>query len=310
MRKGAVCIGICGALFLAFSSPASAQVTMTTEKSCYAPGEPVVATIHNGSSETIAVLPQLDRVETQFGGLVWQPPCPPDEDLVLFPEPGESANLYPWDQTDMGTGAISECEWVASQQVPEGCYRAFKAFGGPFCGEVSVDFGIGTCPCPPEPDGDGDGIADIQDVCPETIVPESVPTNNLGVNRWALVDGDGVFDTTAPPGGGGGPNFEFDMGDTRGCSCEQIIDAWALGWGDTKFGCSTGAMLHWIARVWNYEFAQPETESQPTTGGLKTLDGGVDDPFASGTHSTSDPGAQRPPLRPRRQAPRRDGPGD
>ncbi len=158
----------------------------------------------------------------------------------------------------------------------------------------------------PAGDSDDDGINDEIDFCTDTFIPESVPTNNLGVNRWALVDEDGMFDTTPPPGGGNGPNFEFTVDDTRGCSCEQIIEAWALGWGHTKFGCSSGVMLQWIASVWDYELAQPETESQPNAGGLQTLEGGVDDPSASGTNSTSDPGAQRQPSPTRRVAPRRD----
>jgi len=298
MGKLAICIGICGALFLASAGLVSAQVTLTTEKSCYPPGELIRATIHNGSSETIVVTPQLDRVETQFGELVWHPPCPPDIDIVFFPEPGDAAVLLSWDQTDMGSGVLSQCEWAGAQQVPDGCYRAFKAFGGPFPGEVSVDFGIGTCSCSPGPDADGDGVANDQDVCPETIIPESVPTNDLGVNRWALVDGDGLFDTTEPPGGGGGLGFGFDMGDTRGCSCEQIIEMKALGWGSTRFGCSTGVMLQWIATVGGFKLAQPDIVSQPNTGSLKTLDSG-DDPSTSGTRSTSDPDARRSERGPR-----------
>jgi hypothetical protein len=98
-------------------------------------------------------------------------------------------------------------------------------------------------------DADGDGIGDDDDVCPDTAIPESVPTNHLGVNRWALVDDDGVFDTVSPPGGGNGPDFEFTIGDTGGCSCEQIIEAMALGWGHAKSGCSTGALLQWISTV-------------------------------------------------------------
>ena len=65
-------------------------------------------------------------------------------------------------------------------------------------------------------------------------------------------------------------------------------------------------MLQWLASVWDYELAQPETESQPNAGGLQTLDGGVDDPSASGTNGASDPGAQRQPFPTRRVAPRRD----
>jgi hypothetical protein len=154
---------------------------------------------------------------------------------------------------------------------------------------------------PVQPDDpDGDGVLDPNDVCPETSAPESVPTNNLGVNRWALVDDDGVFDTTPSPGGGGGPDFGFTVEDTRGCSCEQIIEAMALGWGHTRFGCSTGAMLQWIAMAWNNERAQPESESQADTGGLKTV-GGVDDSVVFGTHSTSATEVQRSALRPRRR---------
>ena len=99
------------------------------------------------------------------------------------------------------------------------------------------------------PDADGDGIADDVDLCPHTIIPESVPTHRLQVNRWALVDDDAVFDTNSPPGGGGGPDFEFTLADTGGCSCEQIAARRALGWGSTKFGCSTGAMLRWVAET-------------------------------------------------------------
>jgi hypothetical protein len=76
-----------------------------------------------------------------------------------------------------------------------------------------------------------------------------VPTDHLGVNRWALVDGDGIFDTTPPKGKGNGPNLSFTIEDTAGCSCEQIIAAQGLGKGHTKFGCSISAMQDWIALV-------------------------------------------------------------
>jgi len=73
-------------------------------------------------------------------------------------------------------------------------------------------------------DDDNDGVPNGVDVCPGTIIPEGVPTLELGVNRHALVDGDLVFDTTPPPGGGNGPGEVFTTEDTAGCSCEQIID--------------------------------------------------------------------------------------
>jgi predicted extracellular nuclease len=98
-------------------------------------------------------------------------------------------------------------------------------------------------------DSDGDGVADDLDVCPETVIPESVPTRRLGTNRWALVDDDGIFDTKRPNGGGGGNNRSYTVGDTAGCSCEQIIEELHLGNGHTKFGCSIGAMENWIDLV-------------------------------------------------------------
>jgi len=97
------------------------------------------------------------------------------------------------------------------------------------------------------PDADGDGIDDDVDDCPDTLIPESVPRKRLGVNRWALVDEDGTFDTHPAPGGG--PGFAFTIEETAGCSCEQILEATTLGAGHSQFGCSTGAMLHWIGTV-------------------------------------------------------------
>lgn len=104
--------------------------------------------------------------------------------------------------------------------------------------------------CPPPPDEDGDGVPDDMDECPETIIPEeSVPSKTLGVNRWALMYDDGVFDTTLPKGKG--PEKSFTIEDTAGCSCEQIIKEFGLGKGHTKFGCSISAMEDWI------EYIQP-----------------------------------------------------
>ncbi len=96
-------------------------------------------------------------------------------------------------------------------------------------------------------DCDGDSIPDDLDICPGTSTPEGVPTKGLKPNRYALVDGDGVFDTVTPPGGGAGEVFTLE--DTAGCSCEQIIDALGLGNGHTKHGCSVGAMRNWVDMV-------------------------------------------------------------
>ncbi len=97
------------------------------------------------------------------------------------------------------------------------------------------------------PDDDGDNVANEDDYCPDTVIPEGVPTNGLGTNRWALVDSDFNFDTTAPSGNG--PGRSYSTSDTAGCSCEQIIEALSLGAGHTKFGCSISAMDDWVELV-------------------------------------------------------------
>jgi hypothetical protein len=76
-------------------------------------------------------------------------------------------------------------------------------------------------------DSDEDGVSDANDLCPETVIPEGVPSVRLNINRWALVDADLDFDTTQPAGKG--PNRSYSTSDTGGCSCEQIIEAQGLG---------------------------------------------------------------------------------
>lgn len=97
-------------------------------------------------------------------------------------------------------------------------------------------------------DEDGDGVPDGDDQCPDTVSSDpvaGVPSQALGVNRWADMDGDGVFDTVAPQGKG--PGLMFTIEDTAGCDCAQIIDALDLGRGHVKFGCSISAMREWTA---------------------------------------------------------------
>ena len=95
-------------------------------------------------------------------------------------------------------------------------------------------------------DKDADGVPNDDDFCPSTTLPD-VPTDSLGTNRFADIDGDGVFDTVAP--NGKGPRKSFDVEDTAGCSCEQIVEEQGLGNGHTKFGCSIEAMENWISLV-------------------------------------------------------------
>ncbi len=91
-------------------------------------------------------------------------------------------------------------------------------------------------------DEDADGVPNDLDICAGTTIPEGVPTQGLGNNRFALVDGDFVFDS-------GKSTVVFTVGDTGGCSCEQIIDALGLGAGQTKFGCSQSVIEAWVEMI-------------------------------------------------------------
>jgi predicted extracellular nuclease len=93
-------------------------------------------------------------------------------------------------------------------------------------------------------DSDGDGVTDDLDRCMGTVIPETAPQRYLQTNNFVLADDDRLFDTTPP--NGTGPEASFDIFDTAGCSCEQIIDELGLGKGHTKFGCSLGAMEEWV----------------------------------------------------------------
>ncbi|REJ76485.1 MAG: hypothetical protein DWQ30_18035 [Acidobacteria bacterium] len=95
-------------------------------------------------------------------------------------------------------------------------------------------------------DADGDGVADEDDLCAGTVIPESVPTQGLRPNHYALVDGDFVFDTVVR--GNATPEV-FTTSDTGGCSCEQIIDELHLGNGHRKHGCSVGVMRGWVGSM-------------------------------------------------------------
>ena len=103
-----------------------------------------------------------------------------------------------------------------------------------------------TCPqdCGEAINSDEDFVADCIDECPNTSIPElSVPASGqLGENRWALFRGN--FFTQAEPQSES--KTQFSVLDTRGCSCEQIIEELGLGSGHIKQGCSTGVMLKWV----------------------------------------------------------------
>jgi predicted extracellular nuclease len=99
-------------------------------------------------------------------------------------------------------------------------------------------------------DEDLDGVPNNDDVCAGTEIPEvGVPSMHLLVNRWALTDGDGVFDTVAPRRGPSPRPDGYSIEDTAGCSCEQIIAEQGLEDGQTKFGCSISVIDDWVDLV-------------------------------------------------------------
>jgi len=93
------------------------------------------------------------------------------------------------------------------------------------------------------PDSDHDGVPDDQDLCANTSTSDlaaGVPSRGLGTNRWADLNGDGIFDTVDP--NGKGPRLSFTLHDTHGCSCAQLITLCGYGSGFTYYGCSISAM--------------------------------------------------------------------
>ncbi len=111
------------------------------------------------------------------------------------------------------------------------------------------------CPDVPENDYDADGVCGDADICDGTMIPEeTVPSVELGVNRFALVDGDDIFDTVRPgskgkgKGKANGPGKSFTLQDTEGCSCEQILATSPDGQkGHIKYGCSISIIEEWIS---------------------------------------------------------------
>ena len=93
-------------------------------------------------------------------------------------------------------------------------------------------------------DSDGDGVKD----CDE---PEScwgsvadAPTVELGVNRWVWDGSDWI--TNSPKGKG--PEKDFTIEQTHGCSCFQILATYGDPMkGHYKFGCSQSALEEFIA---------------------------------------------------------------
>jgi hypothetical protein len=96
-----------------------------------------------------------------------------------------------------------------------------------------------------DPDDDNDGVLDVNDFCPNTIIPE-LDLKRLIVNRYAEIDGDKIFETRS---GIFKPitNSKYTLNSTRGCSCIQLLDLKpGKDIGEVMFGCTEKTIRYFI----------------------------------------------------------------
>ena len=126
-----------------------------------------------------------------------------------------------------------------------------------------------------EGDCDGDGVDDADDLCPGTVVDE--PSKRLGKNRWIWDGWDrGGWVTDEPRGRG--PEKDFSMEDTLGCSCEQILEILEekTGFefnGHYKFGCSSSLLEDWISGMYYLETVGVPATSTGVDSQSELMDG-------------------------------------
>ena len=123
-------------------------------------------------------------------------------------------------------------------------------------------------------DADNDDVNDCsEDRCLNTVVPEGVPQNRFNrllVRHYAEIDGDEIFETRDRILG---PivDSDYDLVDTYGCSCEQILECKpGKNKGEYLAGCSKGTMRVWI----NQQAWAPDCQWW-TPWGFKTFASGV-----------------------------------
>ena len=110
-------------------------------------------------------------------------------------------------------------------------------------------------------DMDDDGVPDSADFCLNTHIPEKeVPEISLGKNRFAILDGDTVFDSSNSKGRGN--HKRYNLSDTFGCSCEQIIAKTdGRNNGQRKFGCTLGFIEEFIEDNGRIKKTQPNSQA-------------------------------------------------
>lgn len=95
-----------------------------------------------------------------------------------------------------------------------------------------------------DPDDDNDGVLDRIDLCDNTVLPEN-QFRRLGVNRFADIDGDYIFETREnmlrPIS-----NSKYSLNYTKGCSCSQILKLKpGKDLGELMFGCTEGTIKNY-----------------------------------------------------------------
>lgn len=96
-------------------------------------------------------------------------------------------------------------------------------------------------------DEDDDGVEDDDDICPQTNLPDDL-RDDLGRDRFAILNNDGVFETRDRDYYRYGDFLTID--DTGGCSCDQIIDALDLGEEAQERGCREQDLDRWMDRIY------------------------------------------------------------
>jgi hypothetical protein len=154
-----------------------------------------------------------------------------DDNCALFPNPSQAD----FDQDGLGDDCDNDDDGDAVDDSVDNCLR----LSNPDQADFDHD-GLGD-DC--DSDDDADQVADGVDLCVSSMIPETtVPTVSLVAGRYALVNGDGLFDTV------GGAGEGFTIAQTRGCTCAQVI-ALASGEkdGHYKHGCSADLIRAFIA---------------------------------------------------------------
>jgi hypothetical protein len=105
---------------------------------------------------------------------------------------------------------------------------------------LSLDFDSDNIPDCVDPDIDGDTVANGDDICAYTELPDE-PTAGLRGARFAA-RADGTFDS-------GKDEFDslYTLADTQGCAGTQVIELEGLGAGHTRYGISRSALEGFIA---------------------------------------------------------------